>query len=279
MTHIRIHDKDHRLGAEEFEIWLREGRIPPDAEIDVDGEGWVRADSLEVYWRLTPRASDRRVPVVTSLRDVLFPKHGFSATETLLGVNLIVFAALAAAWGQGYIPRLRQVTADWWYQAHAAHAYALWLPTIFMHAGAGHLIRNLIALLATAGAVEFLMGGPWAVAAYLITGIGAAWVSYVGHGSPPLSVGASGAVFGLLGVTASFVLRRRRIFNYAQRWKVWRVYVPLVLLLSLPSIVNADLYAHAGGFASGLLLGVWLPPHARVPLLAANDPLRDDDEP
>jgi rhomboid protease GluP len=135
----------------------------------------------------------------------------------------------------------------------------------------------MIALVAAAGAVEFVAGGRWTLAVYLVTGLGAAWVSYAGHGAPPLSVGASGAILGLFGCTVTFVIRRRREFNTAQRWKVWRVYVPLFALLFLPVIANADVHAHAGGFACGLLLGLWLPPHPRVRALAAVDPLADGD--
>ena len=82
---------------------------------------------------------------------------------------------------------------------------------------------------------------------------------------------------GLLGCTVSFVIRRRRMFNYAQRWKVWRVYVPMFVLLLLPVLVNADVHAHAGGFACGLVLGLWLPPHARIRKLATVDSQRDED--
>lgn len=135
----------------------------------------------------------------------------------------------------------------------------------------------MTALLVASGAVEFLVGGPWTLAAYLVTGLGAAWVSYVGHGAPPLSIGASGAILGLLGCTVSFIIRRRRMFNYAQRWKVWRVYVPLSILLLLPVLVNADVHAHVGGFACGLVLGLWLPPHERILKLAAVDSLRDTE--
>ena len=93
----------------------------------------------------------------------------------------------------------------------------------------------------------------------------------------PVTSPASGAILGLLGCTVSLIIRRRRMFNYAQRWKVWRVYVPLFVLLLLPVLVNADVHAHAGGFACGLLLGLWLPPHARIHKLATEDSLRDGD--
>jgi len=215
-------------------------------------------------------------PVATGLREILFPKRGLSATELLLAVNLIVAAALLVTLGRDYGAVLRQWTVGWWNAVRGEQAYGWMLPTIFMHAGPGHLASNMTALLAASGATEFLVGGRRALAAYLVTGLGAAWVSYAGHGAPPLSIGASGAIFGLFGCTVSFIVRRRRMFNYAQRWKVWRVYIPLFILFFLPVLANADVHAHAGGFACGLVLGLWLRPHERISRLAAVDPLGDD---
>ncbi len=276
MKLIRIQGRQIELRDEEWELWLREGRIPPHALILGEDGRWARADSLESYWRSAPRSATRPEPPPTGLREVLFPKRGFSATELLLALNLLVFGALVMAWGADYMSMLRVTTAEWWRDVREGGAYGWWLPTIFMHAGPGHLGRNMIALLAASGAVEFLAGRRWTIAMYVATGLGAAWVSYAGRGSPPLSVGASGAIFGLLGCTLSFIIRRRRLFHYAQQWKVWRVYVPLFVLLFLPAIANADVRAHAGGFAFGILFGIWLPPHPRIAALAANDPLGDD---
>jgi membrane associated rhomboid family serine protease len=50
----------------------------------------------------------------------------------------------------------------------------------------------------------------------------------------------------------------------------------LFVLLLLPVLVNADVHAHAGGFAFGLVLGLWLPPHARVRALAGMDSPREE---
>ena len=212
----------------------------------------------------------------SGLRAILFPARGLSATELLLIANILVAAALFVAWRGDYGTTIRAVTAGWWHAVRDEGAYAWIIPTIFMHAGASHLASNMIALLAGASAVEFLTGSRWTLLAYVLTGLGGAWVSYVGHGTPPLSVGASGAIFGLLGCAVSFIVRRRPAFNYAQRWKVWRVYVPLFVLLFLPVLAKADFHAHAGGFATGLLLGAWLPPHPRVHQLGAIDPLLDE---
>jgi len=275
---IRIQGQESRLGDEEWEIRLRDGRIPPETLV-LEGSGWVRADSMEVYRRLAPRSAETRPAPALSLREVLIPRHGVSSTEFLIAVNLIVAAILFTTWDGEYLSTLHGLAVGWWQDVRDGHAYGWWIPTLFLHAGPGHLARNMIALLAASGAVEFLAGGRWTIAAYLLTGLGASWASYAGHNAPPLSVGASGAIFGLLGCAVSFIIRRRGTFNYAQRWKVWRVYVPLFVLLFLPAIANADVHAHAGGFATGLFLGVWLPPHPRISMLAEVDPLRDDETP
>jgi membrane associated rhomboid family serine protease len=213
----------------------------------------------------------------TDLREILFPKRGVSATELLLAANLVTAALLFAIWGRDYSANVRQWAWDAWHAVRVDRAYGRFLPTIFLHAGPGHLASNMTALLAASGAVEFLAGAGWVLLAYLVTGLGAAWVSYVGHGSPPLSVGSSGAVFGLLGCAVSFIVRRRHMFNYAKRWKVWRVYIPLFILLFVPAIARADVHAHAGGFGCGLILGLLLPPHARVVRLGAIDSLSEDE--
>jgi membrane associated rhomboid family serine protease len=198
-------------------------------------------------------------PVPVGVRAVLFPKKGFSATELLLAVNVTVAALLFALLGSRYAYALREWAGERWIDVHTHGAYGWFLPTLFLHAGPGHLTSNLLALIGAAGAVEFLMGGGWTVAVYFLTGIGAAWISYAGHGGPPLSI------------------RRRRLFTYAQRWKVWRVYVPLFLLVFLPTLVHADVHAHTGGFLCGFLLGFFVPPHRRVALLAVEDSLRDEE--
>lgn len=220
----------------------------------------------------------KRAEEASGLGDVLFPKRGFSATETLILLNLAVAGALFILWGRGYPLELRAWAEGAWHAVRSRQAYGWWVASVFIHAGPGHLTRNMVALLAGAGAVEFLMGGRWTFAVYLLTGLAGAWSSFESHGQPPLSVGASGAIFGLLGSTLTFIIHRRKIFQYAQRWKVWRVYVPLFVLLFLPALANADAHAHLGGFALGLLLGWIIPPHPRVPRLAAVDPLADDDE-
>jgi rhomboid protease GluP len=195
---------------------------------------------------------------------VLFPKRGLSATESLILLNVAVTAVLIVLWQGSYSTRLREMTGNAWFDVHEGHAWWWWGITIFLHAGPRHLGANMISLLAGAGAVEFLTGRTWTWIVYLATGVAGMVLSYLGHAGPPLSVGASGAVFGLVGCTVGILLRRQRLFSYRQRWKSRRVYVPLFIVLFLPSLLQADYFGHVGGLVAGLLLGFLVPLHARI---------------
>jgi membrane associated rhomboid family serine protease len=193
---------------------------------------------------------------------VLFPRRGLSATEGLLLVNLLVMGALVFAFRGGYLASVRGLVVGWWHDVHDRHLYAWWIPTLFMHADLGHLGRNLISLLGSAGAVEFLLGRRWTVLLYLATGLSGAALSYAGHGRPPLSIGSSGAVFGLFGVVVGYLLRNYGTLDAWQRWKARRVYAPFLVILIAPSLFNADWLAHVGGFAGGVIGGLAARPRA-----------------
>ncbi len=276
MITLRIGNEEIRLEPEEFDLWAQDGRIPPGALVWVEGAGWLPAEGTEVWRRALRRGVPPPLPRGPNVSRVLFPSRTVSVTEIMLLVNLLVAAVLVAMYRGQYLVTVVQWAGGWWHAVRDHHAYWWWIPTLFLHAGPQHLLSNMTALLATSGSVEYLMGKRWALLGYMITGIAGMWLSYAGHGRPPLSIGASGAVFGLGGMTASFLIRRYRIFSYRQRWKARRVYLPLFVALVLPSILNADYLGHLGGFLSGIVLGFFVPPHSRVRELAegADEPER-----
>jgi membrane associated rhomboid family serine protease len=276
MITVRIGSEEIRLESEEFDLWAQDGRIPPGAQVFMEGTGWVPVEKLEIWRRAQSRGLPPPAPREPNVSRVLFPARSVSATELLLLVNLLVAAILVAWLRSSYLVTVVRWAGGWWHQVRDHHAYWWWIPTLFLHAGPKHLLSNMTALLATSGAVEYLMGKRWAYLGYFITGLAGMWLSYVGHARPPLSIGASGAVFGLGGMAASFLIRRYRTFSYRQRWKARRVYGPLFVALVLPSILNADYLGHLGGFLSGFILGFLVPAHPRVHALAEG---ADEPEP
>lgn len=248
------------IPEEAFESWVRDGRISPDTLVwsaEYGAAQWKPAGELEVFHLFRPEPEPG--PPVPGLADRLFPQRGFSGVELLLMSNILVAVGLLGVWQGAYGNELTLLLVHW--QKQISQPWDFWrvVPTIFMHADAGHLMRNLVALLATGGAVEYFYGRRRTWIAYLTTGVFGALFSYLGHARPPLSVGASGAIFGLAGVMVAFLFRFYRRFSARQRWRTRRIYAPLVILLVLPALPQADYHAHGGGFLAGLLLGLWLP--------------------
>jgi rhomboid protease GluP len=108
-----------------------------------------------------------------------------------------------------------------------------------------------------------LVEGIWGTAAfggfYLLTAAAASTASFVF--TPADSLGASGAVFGLVGVLMAGVRAHNPILDRRARAIVPQlgsiVLINLVLGFTVPSIDNA---AHLGGLAAGLWLGFFVPP-------------------
>ncbi len=140
----------------------------------------------------------------------------------------------------------------------AGHVYRLLSPTL-VHAGLLHLAFNMYALYLIGPLVEGMWGSVAFAAFYVLTAAASSTASFVF--SPSDSVGASGAIFGLVGVLMAGtrvhnpVLDRRARAIVPQLGSI--VVINLVLGLTVQGIDNA---AHLGGLAAGLWLGLFVPP-------------------
>ena len=130
--------------------------------------------------------------------------------------------------------------------------------SMFLHGGLLHLALNGWALFQLGSLLELLMGPRRMLLVYFVTGIAGSLASATFTQKP--SVGASGAIFGLLGALIAFLLRRRGALT-AQGKSIlmqlvgWAV-INVVFGFSEPGIDNS---AHLGGGAAGLLFGFALP--------------------
>src|SRR4029453_1623435 len=124
------------------------------------------------------------------------------------------------------------------------------LTVMVLHGGLLHWAFNSWALWAFGPTLESLLGRARFVALYVGTGLVGAGASFA-FNQTTLGVGASGAIFGLLGALIAYFFRRR-----SSGGSVPLQNLLLVLLLNLfiasrnPSIDNL---AHIGGFLAGLV--------------------------
>jgi rhomboid protease GluP len=144
---------------------------------------------------------------------------------------------------------------------------------MFLHAGAIHLIMNMIGLWAGGGLAERMYGRAGYVALYLFSGL-AGGVATVSHTVDVVSVGASGAIFGVFGgIGAWLVAHRERIDPTALRAQArgLAMFIALNLIIGA-SVPGIDMGAHVGGAVGGFLFGLaleWRRRRARAPLRLA----------
>ncbi|OWM81833.1 RHOMBOID-like protein 5 [Punica granatum] len=127
---------------------------------------------------------------------------------------------------------------------------------IWLHAGALHLAANMLSLIVVAISLEQEFGFLKIGVLYVLAGIGGSLLSTLStsNGSS-ISVGASGALFGLLGAMLSELITNWTI--YANKCTALITLVIVVVLnmaigLLIPHVDNS---AHIGGFVAGFLLG------------------------
>ncbi len=130
------------------------------------------------------------------------------------------------------------------------------LSSMFLHSGITHLALNMLSLYFLGSFVEAAFGRGRFFALYLLSGIsgGLAYLYFGGFEAP--AVGASGAIFGLLGGVLGYSLERGTFSwqNPLIRQLLILLALNLYLGFSIPNISNT---AHLGGLAGGVVFG-WL---------------------
>lgn len=163
-------------------------------------------------------------------------------TYALVGICLVAYLLVAMmnlfggveAWGM------------WPLAVAGGNQFYRLLTAIFMHGSILHILFNMYVLAAFGPALERALGRVRFLVLYLIAGLGGSVASFMFSPLNTLSVGASGAIFGLL--TATIVVGMKLRQNVSQ----------IVLLLGVNvllgfAISNVDWRAHFGGAVFGAL--------------------------
>ncbi|CAK9185312.1 unnamed protein product [Ilex paraguariensis] len=124
---------------------------------------------------------------------------------------------------------------------------------IWLHGGVFHLLANMLSLLVIGIRLEQEFGFVRIGLLYVISGLGGSLFSALFIQSN-ISVGASGALFGLLGGMLSELITNWTI--YANKAAALLTLVVIIVInLAVGILPHVDNFAHIGGFLSGFLLG------------------------
>nr|WP_308624937.1 rhomboid family intramembrane serine protease [uncultured Eisenbergiella sp.] len=154
-------------------------------------------------------------------------------------------------------------TGDWLYDKGEfgvfylirSQEYYRLVTAMFLHADIGHLVNNMILLYFGGEIVEKTIGGARYLVLFFVSGICGNLLSAIYELSTGMyysSIGASGAVFGLVGGLLYLVITKK---GYAARISIQRM--ALMIAFSLYSgfqSVMVNNAAHLGGLLSGFLI-------------------------
>ena len=133
------------------------------------------------------------------------------------------------------------------------------LTSVFLHSGFAHLAMNMISLYFLGSFAEVSFGRGRFLALYFISGIagGLAYLYFGAFNSP--AVGASGAIFGLLGGVFGFAIRRGTFSmrNPVINQLLILTAINLFLGATIPNVSNT---AHIGGLVGGFVFGYLIAP-------------------
>jgi membrane associated rhomboid family serine protease len=189
----------------------------------------------------------------------------FPATSLLLAINVGVFLAMPVFGVNPLSPSgegLVRMGGNYGPLTIGGEYWRL-LTAGFVHDGILHIGINMWCLWSLGRLAERLFGKWQTLCIYLITGVGGALLS-IAYQNDRLSVGASGAVFGIVGA----LIAGLKFGDFPISWREQRATLSSVVLFAVISFVwgmhgNTDNMCHLGGFISGLLLGLPLGAFAR----------------
>jgi membrane associated rhomboid family serine protease len=188
-------------------------------------------------------------------------------TNPLIAINVAVYLVSIAQGGGGLRPG-QDFLVDWGLYAPfvADGEWYRLLTSAFLHASLVHIGFNMLMLWWFGQALEVALGRGRFLGIYLVSALaGAAGALLLSPLS--LTVGASGAVFGILG--AGLVLERRRIYVFGGG----ALFVVLLNVIFTFAIPNISIGGHLGGLVGGVLAILALSAGGRHPVYGRLDPL------
>ncbi|XP_030472492.2 RHOMBOID-like protein 2 [Syzygium oleosum] len=140
----------------------------------------------------------------------------------------------------------------WYNVVHGNQGWRL-ATCMWLHAGVIHLLANMLSLVFIGIRLEQQFGFGRVGAIYLISGFGGSILSSL-FIQNNISVGASGAVFGLLGAMLSELLTNWTIYTNKAAALFTLIFI-VAINLAVGILPHVDNFAHIGGFLTGFLLG------------------------
>ena len=188
--------------------------------------------------------------------EFFIPKKGFFVTPIIIDLNLLIYMAMVIS-GLGLVSFKGSDLLNWGANFRPLTTEGQWwrlLTSTFLHGGLMHILANMYGLIFVGIFLEPLLGAKKYAFVYLLTGILAS-VASIWWYDATVSVGASGAIFGLYGFFLASLLLKVFPPDFGKAFLASTlVFVVFNLLMGFTG--GIDNAAHIGGLLSGFILGL-----------------------
>lgn len=176
----------------------------------------------------------------------------YPITAFILAANLVVFILDTLVFDQ------KLTIWGMFYQEPAGNLYGInepwrYISSIVLHVDWEHLLFNCFSTLVFAPPLERILGHTHYLLFYIAAGIGGnALSAIVNAGSVYVSVGASGAIYGIFGAFLYLALFPKHALGEAERKTIFAILIfGLIYSILMP---NINIWAHIGGAITGFTL-------------------------
>jgi len=168
-------------------------------------------------------------------------------TYTLIAINILIYL-IGASQGGGVNSPGGSLYAKLWLDAPQLHDGGWWrlVTTMFLHASVLHIAFNMFALWVIGRQVEQYLGSARYIGLYFVSGLAGSAGALLQ--TPGVTVGASGAIFGILG---SMLIIEWQVTGRLAGNAMTLIVINLVFSFAVPGISWGG---HVGGLIGGILI-------------------------
>lgn len=204
-------------------------------------------DGFQLFMKITADINKKNKEDAVKVDEIFKPKTPY-ITYGLLAINTIIFVIMFFF---GQYDYFIQNFSTWNYGIIVNHEFYRLITGAFLHGDFFHYLFNMYALYIIGSQIESFMGKAKYLIIYFFSIIAASLLSIVLNDYA--SVGASGAIFGLLGAMLYFGYHYRVYLGGVIKSQI----IPLIainLIIGFLPDSSIDNWAHIGGLIGGLLI-------------------------
>jgi rhomboid protease GluP len=174
----------------------------------------------------------------------------FPVTSLIIAINVIYFGLMLL------FPGANQSDTIWKWGAYAYKSiqdgeYYRFVTPIFMQIGVSHFIFNLFSIFMFVAVLEHLIGRGRFILIYMGAGI-VGYITTYFFSQTDLGLGASGAIFGVMGGFLYLVQKKSPLLDNASRSTILVFFA--MYLISTFTVANVSITGHIGGLIGGYVL-------------------------